>query len=525
VSAVLVRPAPQPSAWRAMAIALAVALAAVLLLYRDTALGVVAIWERSGTFAHGYAVLPIALWLAWRKRDELLRVAPSPSAIWLLPLAAAGLLWLLGELAIVNAATHLALAALIVFSVAALLGTAAARVVLFPLAFVFFAVPIGEFMMPSMIVWTADFTVWALRLSGIPVFRDGEQLVIPSGQWSVVEACSGIRYLISSVMVGALFAYLNYRSLRRRLLFMGVAIAVPIVANWVRAYLIVMTGHLSDNRLAVGVDHLVYGWVFFGVVVGIMFAIGMRWAEPEAASAGARSAPFPSLGDGAPARRSAWPALAAVIALVAAPVVVVRALDAGLSTATPALPDTFAPATDWADAEPPFGDWKPTFRGAAADRRFAFARTGEPAVGLYVGYWRHQGAEDKLVSSENAIAGSEDERWRRTAVGELRIEAESLSARLRTETWRGSAFADASDAPRMRTAQVYWINGTVTASAWQAKLWGGLHKLWGRGDDAAVLVFYTPVVDGGDADARLAQAVRAILPPALAMLQRVRDAD
>jgi exosortase A len=525
VSAVLVRPAPLPSAWRATGIAIVVALVAVLLLYRDTALGIVSIWERSGTFAHGYAVLPIALWLAWRKRDELLRVAPAPSAVWLLPLAAAGLLWLLGDLAIVNAATHLALAALMVFSVAALLGTAAAGVILFPLAFVFFAVPIGEFMMPSMIVWTADFTVWALRLSGIPVFRDGEQLVIPSGQWSVVEACSGIRYLISSVMVGALFAYLNYRSLRRRLLFMGVAIAVPIVANWVRAYLIVMTGHLSDNRLAVGADHLVYGWVFFGVVVGIMFAIGMRWAEPEAAAPLAAAEPRAPAHDVAPARRSAWPALVAVIALVAAPVVLVRTLDAGLSTATPALPAAFAPRTDWAAAEPPFADWKPAFRGAADARRFAFARAGELPVGLYVGYWRQQGPGGKLVSADNVVAGSEDDRWRRTAQGELRVETDGAATSLRAESWRGSLFADATVAPRMRTAQVYWINGTVTASAWQAKLWGGLHKLRGRGDDAAVLVFYTPVVDGSDADARLAQAVRAMLPPALAMLQRVRDAD
>jgi exosortase A len=525
MSAVLARPAPLPSAWRTTGVAIAVALVAVLLLYRDTALAIVAIWERSGTFAHGYAVLPIALWLVWRKRADLLRAVPAPSAVWLLPLAAAGLLWLLGELAIVNAATHLALAALLVSSVAALLGTAAARVVLFPLAFVFFAVPIGEFMMPQMIVWTADFTVWALRLSGIPVFRDGEQLVIPSGQWSVVEACSGIRYLIASVMVGALFAYLNYRSLRRRLLFMGVAIAVPIVANWVRAYLIVMTGHLSDNRLAVGVDHLVYGWVFFGVVVGIMFAIGMRWAEPEEAAADAATARAAPAGDAVPARRGVWPALALVIALVATPSFVLRTLDAGLSTAPPALPTAFAPGGDWAEAQAPFGDWKPAFRGAAADRRFAFARAGAPPVGLYIGYWRHQGADDKLVSSENTIAGSEDERWRRTSQGDLRVETQGGATRLRAETWRGSVFADASLAPRLRTAQVYWINGTVTASAWQAKLWGGLHKLRGRGDDAAVLVFYTPVVDGSDADARLAQAVRAILPPALAMLQRVRDAD
>ena len=114
----------------------------------------------------------------------------------------------------------------------------------------------------------------AVRASGIPVYRDGLQLVIPSGTWSIIEGCSGIRYLIASLMVGALFAHLNYRSTSRRLMFMLVALVVPIVANWFRAYMIVMIGHLSNNRLAVGVDHLIYGWVFFGVVIGETTVIG-----------------------------------------------------------------------------------------------------------------------------------------------------------------------------------------------------------------------------------------------------------
>ena len=82
----------------------------------------------------------------------------------------------------------------------------------FPLGFLFFAVPIGDFMLPQLMEWTADFTVLALRLSGVPVYREGLQFIIPSGAWSVVEACSGIRYMIASVTVGCLFAYLSYRA-------------------------------------------------------------------------------------------------------------------------------------------------------------------------------------------------------------------------------------------------------------------------------------------------------------------------
>ena len=134
---------------------------------------------------------------------------------------------------------------------------------------------------------TADFTVAALRLTGIPVYREGQFFTIPTGSWSVVEACSGLRYLIASVTVGVLYAYLTYRSPARRAAFVAASIVVPIVANWVRAYMIVMIGHLSGMKYAVGVDHLIYGWVFFGIVMLLLFWIGSFWREDVAPAAAA----------------------------------------------------------------------------------------------------------------------------------------------------------------------------------------------------------------------------------------------
>ena len=118
----------------------------------------------------------------------------------------------------------------------------------------------------------------------MPIFREGNFLTIPSGTWSIVEACSGLRYLIASFMVGSLFAYLSYRSPIRRAAFVAASLAVPIVANWVRAYMIIMLGHLTSNRLAVGADHLIYGWVFFGVVMVLLFWIGAKWREDDLGS-------------------------------------------------------------------------------------------------------------------------------------------------------------------------------------------------------------------------------------------------
>jgi exosortase A len=227
-------------------------------------------------------VPPITLWLIWRKRASLAVTGTHPQLLSaLLLLAGAGFRLAArrtggGQCAVaVCADLHSD------FHRAGGARLAVARCIAFPLCFLLFAVPFGDFTQPKLMEWTAHFTVLGLRLTGIPVYSEGQHLIIPTGSWSVVEACSGVRYLIASVTVGTLFAYLTYHSLARRLTFVAISILVPIVANWGRAYMIVMLGHLSGNKLAVGVDHLIYGWVFFGIVIMAMFWIGARWREDE----------------------------------------------------------------------------------------------------------------------------------------------------------------------------------------------------------------------------------------------------
>ena len=102
-----------------------------------------------------------------------------------------GFVWLLGELATVGVVSQFAFTTMLVLAVPAVLGFVVARRITFPLAFLYFAVPFGEFALPHLMEWTANFTILGLRLSGIPVYREGLNFVIPSGNWSVVEACSG----------------------------------------------------------------------------------------------------------------------------------------------------------------------------------------------------------------------------------------------------------------------------------------------------------------------------------------------
>ncbi len=514
-----------PPQWRLPLLALFAAWALLAAIYADTGASMVLIWNRSETFAHAWVVPPLSAWMVWRLRAELALLTPRPAPRWLWLIVPVGLLWLLGDLAVANAATQFAFVGMVVLMVPALLGTEVARRIAFPLGFLFFAVPFGDFLTPWLVDRTADFTVVALRATGIPVFREGTEFVIPTGSWSVVQACSGIRYLMASVMVGTLFAYLNYRSYRRRWAFVGVAIVTPLVANWLRAYMIVMLGHLSGNKLAVGADHIIYGWVFFGIIMLVMFMVGARWSEPDAP---AEPAPTAATTDQSAPRRWGLALLGAAL-LLAAPWMLRSQAEHAVIRGEPAVTAPALAAWTWRNE--PMTSWHPFFQGPAAVLHGRYEPdAGGPAVGVYVGYYRDQKYGRQLVTSVNRFVDGEAEKdWSQTASGGAVLDLPAGAMPWRTGELRGQALAqvsgDGSRAPRLRVWQTYWINGRPFVSDWQAKLYGALQRMLGRGDDAAVVLVYVDKAAAGAEDALLKDFLRTHWGALDTALRGVRDRD
>ena len=491
------------AAWR-QALALLVGLLGWMVFwYWETAVAMVDIWSRSDTYAHAFLVPPITLWLIWQQRSEILSEQPRTSLLLAIPVALTTFLWLLGELTAVNALTQFALIATLVLAIMALLGTSVSKRIAFPLAFLFFSIPFGDFMLPKLMEWTAAFTVLALRASGIPVYQEGLQFVIPSGNWSVIEACSGIRYIIASVTVGTLFAYLNYVSLRRRLIFIAVAILVPVVANWLRAYMIVMLGHLSGNKLAAGVDHLIYGWVFFGIVIMIMFMIGARWSEHPAAQQNTPS----HTGRPGKTPKAALAALAVALLAAAGPLAFI-AIDRADQAAEPNLIQ-LAPPGGWHETSA-FTSWKPAYINPSAELQTYYAQDNQ-AVGLYIAYYRNQDYQRKLVTSSNTLASSTNHLWSVTEQGFSPSNLADLPAQLHTAQLLGR---DTTPESRLVVWQWYWVNGKLTTSPAVAKLYTALSRLRGEGDDSAVIMLYA-------ADENAAQSLPAFAALAAPAINRL----
>ena len=471
-----------------------------LFLYRETAIAMVTIWSRSETFTHGFLVPPIVLWLVWRQRRAIAALPPRPMVGAFVFVVGAAFAWLLGDLVAVNAVTQLMLVALLVLAVPAVVGLQVTRLIIFPLGFLFFCVPIGEFLMPQLMEWTANFTVLALRLSGIPVYREGLQFVIPSGNWSVVEACSGVRYLIASLTVGTLFAYLNYHSTKRRVIFVIVSLLVPVVANWLRAYMIVMLGHLSGNTLAAGVDHLIYGWLFFGVVIMLMFIIGARWAEPDSVvpvgRAGVHAQPQ------AASTPRLWLTVACFGLLVALPHAALWVMDRGETVGPLPFSAPAALAEDWQSGAPEASVFKPVFQNPSAEISTNYASKGRD-VGLYLGYYQHQNYARKLVSSDNVLVISKDTRWVQVGSASRNLSLNGKAVTLRTAELRATASLAQANEARLTVWQIYWINGNLTSNDYLAKVYSAVQRLTGRGDNSAAIIIYTSKDQPGGGDAVL----------------------
>lgn len=451
----------------------------VFAVYHEAAWSIVAIWMRSDTYAHGFLIIPFSLYMIWERREILRTIPHQADYLPLLLLAGLGFGWLLATLASVMLVQQYALVAMLPLVVWAMLGRRIFVATAFPLAYLLFAVPFGDSLIPPLIDFTADFTVKALQLTGIPVYREGSFFSIPSGNWSVVEACSGVRYLIASVTLGTLYAYLTYQSLGKRILFIGLSVIVPIIANGLRAYLIVMTGHLSDMTLAVGVDHLVYGWIFFGIVMLLLFWIGSFWREDHLPI---KSGIHTGQRDPSQLRASGkatW-GMAGLITVVAAiwPLYA-QHLSASLDQQSVPILNVVNTSDKWRSETVPFSDWKPVYVGSPVQYIGHFSNNDQ-RVSVYLTYYRNQQQGNELINYGNILI-DKDSGWSNVGGSKQKLSVEDVELSVTQNQLR-------STTARLLTWRWWWLNGYETSNPYMAKWWMAVNQLLGQGDDGAEII-------------------------------------
>jgi exosortase A len=276
--------ASSPLSREATVLALIASIAAfVCILYASTFASMAAIWQSSG-YHHGLIVPPICAYLLWRLRGPLAATELRPCVSAIVPLTALVGLWFVARQVGVQVVEFLAAVALIPAAVLAFLGWRLAWRAMFPLLFLLAAVPIGDGAIPYLMQITAEISTTLLRAAGVPVFREGQFLSLPGGVFEIARVCAGLAYLTAGTVIALLFSYFTYESVAKRFVFVAVAAAVMIVTNGIRAFVIMYVASATDMRYLVGHDHVLFGWILFGLVVGALIYAGGRFADQGASA-------------------------------------------------------------------------------------------------------------------------------------------------------------------------------------------------------------------------------------------------
>jgi len=251
-----------------------------LFVYWSALSSMVSTWNNSNTYSHGYLMPLIVIYLIWERKPEWKNLPLEPIPLLVLLLLPIQFFQFLGHLSGIILLEQLAAYAALIIIVMSILGWNIVKILSFPLFYLIFSIPMGEELVPTLQQVTADISVWLLEASGVPVFRDGLYIYLSNGTFEVAEACAGIRFLIASIALGTLFSYLFFQTTWKRIAFIVLTMTFPIFANGIRAYGIMMIGHYSDMKYAVGADHLIYGWFFFSLVLVLLFFMGNAFKEP-----------------------------------------------------------------------------------------------------------------------------------------------------------------------------------------------------------------------------------------------------
>ncbi len=266
-------------AWPPPAVQAAVLGALCLALYYPVLEGLVRAWLDNPNYSHGFLIPLLSAYFVWERRGRFRAIAQEPSA-WGLALLLTGLLaFSLGRVGAGSFLLRTSLIAVILGLILFLLGPRAFRLCLLPIGFLVLMIPLPtvffvELTLPLQLL-AARLAAFLLQALSIPVLREGNVIFLAHTTLEVVEACSGIRSLVSLLTLAIVFSYFTQRSLWKRCLLTVSAVPIAIAAN---AFRIAGTGLLAQflgRDVAEGFYHTFSGLLLFGVAFLLLLGEGV----------------------------------------------------------------------------------------------------------------------------------------------------------------------------------------------------------------------------------------------------------
>jgi EpsI family protein len=502
------------------AIVVAAAITAFGICYGGVILSLINVWSTNYLYSYGFAVPLIAAYIVWTRSPTERALEPAPDYIFGIPVMLAGMTMLVtGRLAALITLEQASLVVTLTGLILLLFGRDAVKTHWFAIAYLLLMVPlwsgpIDRLQFPSQIL-SARIATNVLDGVGIPVFRQGITIVLPSHALAVMRECSGVNQFIALAAMVVPAAYLWLNTFSRRLALILMAVVISYLGNGIR---IALVGWLAVNGLGdgdpLGAYHLVQG---LGVSVLVYLAIAGCFSllstpnpDPPSQRRPAASSPL--------ARRRVWVDVAVVCVMLAAGVARVSATqldvhlrdnlgsleprieDWSMDVSAQAAPVRFPAVPDDLVGAYPTPTGERSFTGTDDELIRAYRSTSGARVHLYVGYY-HRQEQGKELSGD--------------AAGALRVVASDLD--LKTEAGTLGVSEVVHEQAGRRRGILFWydINGRIVSDIYEAKGYMILDAVTRRRTNGAVVMVAWEGAAGQESDVARDHAIafaRALMP-------------
>ncbi len=409
-------------------------------------------WLDGGTYSHGPLMVIVVMYLL---ADALygFSVRPSsPDFRFALPLLAVASVWLLSYLARVQIGQEILLPLIMLLACGLAFGGRLARAVLFPIAMLYFAIPVWDLINYPLQIATASALEFVFGILGIPVNSEDTLVTVRAGVFRIAEGCSGMRYLLVGAILSLSYGYLEFRHLSSRLYLLLAALIVAALTNWIRVSAIVYLGDATDMQHPWVSDHVSLGWYLFAAASLILWPVARRLHRREQGFSDRpiqqSESPTKPLASG----RSLMPAVA-ILALAPAYILLPLSTPYAAGTAV----GHSAPPVGW-QGPLPVGSavsWRPEFNGATAQALAQYTSPGG-IITAYNVFYATQNQQSELVGNGNRLQG------KFSIVGRSELELTGTRVLEITARESGDQF--------WLLFYAYWVDGDLVSSPLGAKI-------------------------------------------------------
>lgn len=398
--------APTSRVWAVLGVQLLLFVGTFALLWPTTA-SLVTAWEDGllATYTHGYLIVAVSAWLLVRQRAQLAFIPVKPFLLSCVPLAIASLAWLMALRSGIQLAHEVLLPVMAWLAVCAALGLRIGVECAFAFGFLYAAVPVWSSISTPLQDITVAMTEFLLRASSVPAYVQGNVVYLAAGTFEIQGGCSGLHYVIVAIAIGALYGEIRQDRLAIRLGLLGLAVALALITNWLRVYIIITLGYLTDmQHYLVRVEHYRFGWVLFAAMMIAYFLIARRWPWRDVVP------PQPADDAKGSGLQDRWPVAFAItlaaLALGPAWNVLVPISAAALPEIDALLPRA---AGAWRGPQVSADSWQPHFVGADVERRAQYVN-GQVRIEAFVAAYATQAQKKELVGYGNSFVNDGTDR-------------------------------------------------------------------------------------------------------------------